>query len=163
MKAIDCRAAARAAAFTLLAALPLAATPAAAHEFKAGDITVERPWTRATTVQTGAAYMTLRTVGKTADRLLKASSPDAERVEIHTMAMDGGVARMREIPGLDVKPGAGTQLKPGGYHLMLIGLRRPLREGESVKLTLTFERAGNVDVEATVEKAGAPGPSKHSH
>lgn len=145
-----------------LALLPLVA-PAAANEYKIGDLTVERPWTRATTVQTGAAYMTLRVAGQTADRLVKVTSPDTERVEIHTMSMEGGVARMREIPGIDVKPGVATQLRPGGYHLMLIGLRRPLREGESIKLTLTFERSGNVDVEATVEKAGAPGPKKHSH
>ena len=141
-------------------ALPAAAQ---AHEFKQGAITVDRPWTRATTVRTGAAYMTLKIAGSASDRLVKVTSPDAEVVEIHTMAMDGGVARMREVKAIDVKPGAATQLKPGGFHLMMIGLKRPLREGESIKLTLTFEKAGTIDVDATVEKAGAPGPSKLPH
>ena len=150
---------ARAALFASLALLPLAAS-AGADEFKVGDVTIVRPWTRATTVQTGAGYMTLRIAGPAPDRLVKVTSADAERVEIHTMSMDGGVARMREVPGIDIRPGAATQLKPGGYHLMLVGLRRPLREGESIRLALTFEKAGMVEVDATVEKAGAPGPSK---
>ena len=159
MTAFDFRRRARAALLAAFALLPLAAT-AGADEFKVGDITVDRPWTRATTVQVGAAYMTLRTAGKTPDRLIKASSPDAQRVEIHSMSMDGGVARMQEIPGVDIRPGAATQLKPGGFHLMLVGLRRPLREGQSIRIALTFEQAGTVEVDATVEKAGAPGPGK---
>lgn len=133
---------------------------AEAPVFKIGPITVDRPWTRATTVRTGAAYMTLKLAGTAPDRLVKASSPDSETVELHTMAMDGGVARMREVPAIEVKPGAPTQLKPGGLHLMLVGLKRPLREGESIRLSLTFERAGTIEVDATVEKAGAPGPAK---
>ncbi|MGH7005844.1 MAG: copper chaperone PCu(A)C, partial [Alphaproteobacteria bacterium] len=114
-------------------------------------------------VRTGAAYMTVKISGNAADRLVKVTSPDAETVEMHMMAMDGGVARMREVKFIDIKPGADAQLKPGGLHLMMIGLRRPLREGESIKLSLTFELAGLVDVDATVEKAGAPAPRKHSH
>ena len=153
---------ARAALLATFAVVPIAAS-AGADEFKVGDVTIDRPWTRATTVQTGAAYMTLRTAGQSPDRLVKVTSMDAERVEIHTMSMEGGVARMKEIPGIDIRPGAATQLKPGGFHLMLVGLRRPLREGESVRLALTFEKAGTVEVDATVEKAGAPAPSKRPH
>jgi len=149
----------------LAAALAAIALPplAAADDFKVGPITIERPWTRATTVQTGAAYMTLKNAGKEADRLVKAASLDAAAVELHTMAIDNGVMRMREVKAIDLKPGAATELKPGGFHIMLIGLKRPLREGESIKLTLTFEKAGTVDVDATVEKAGAPAPKKHAH
>ena len=143
--------------------LALAASAARADDFKLGPISVSQPWTRATTVRTGAAYMTIKLAGNATDRLVKVASPDAERVEMHAMAMDGGVARMREMSAIDLKPGAGAQLKPGGLHLMLVGLRRPLREGESIKLTLTFEQAGTLEVDATVEKAGAPGPRKHKH
>ena len=150
----------RIAAVAVALALPAAAQ---AHEFKQGAITVDRPWTRATTVRTGAAYMNLKIAGSVSDRLVKVTSPDAEMVEIHTMAMEGGVARMREVKTIDVKPGAATQLKPGGFHLMMIGLKRPLREGESIKLSLTFETAGTIEIDATVEKAGAPGPSKRPH
>lgn len=147
----------------LAAAFAALALPALADPFKVGPVTIDRPWTRATTVQTGAAYMTLKLAGREADKLVKATSADAASIEIHTMAIENGVARMREVKAIDLKPGATTELKPGGFHLMLIGLKRPLREGESIKLTLTFEKAGTVDVDATVEKAGAPGPKKHAH
>lgn len=155
----------RIAAAAAALAVPALAVPAAAgaQQFKQGAVTVDRPWTRATTVRTGAAYMTLKVAGSVSDRLVKVTSPDAEMVEIHTMAMDGGVARMREVKAIEVRPGALTQLKPGGFHLMMIGLTRPLREGESIKLTLTFETAGPIEIDATVEKAGAPGPSKRPH
>jgi copper(I)-binding protein len=162
MKVFAFRRLARAAFLASLAVLPLAAS-AGADEYKVGDVTIDRPWTRATTVQTGAAYMTVRIAGQAPDKLVKVTSIDAERVEIHSMSMEGGVARMREVPGIDIRPGAATQLKPGGFHLMLVGLRRPLREGESIRLALTFEKAGTVEVDATVEKAGAPGPSKRPH
>ena len=148
-------------AAALAALAPIAA--AEAHEFKLGPITIDHPWTRATTVQTGAAYMALKLAGKEADRLVKATSPDAAMVEMHTMAIENGVMRMHEVKAIDLKPGATTELKPGGFHIMMIGLKRPLREGESIKLTLTFEKAGTVDVDATVEKAGAPKPGKHDH
>ncbi len=147
----------------LAAAFAALALPALADEFKVGAVTIDRPWTRATTVQTGAAYMTLKLAGREADKLVKAASADAASVELHTMAMENGVARMREVKAIDLKPGATTELKPGGFHLMLIGLKRPLREGESIKLTLTFEKAGTIDIDATVEKAGAPAPKKHAH
>ena len=162
MKAFAFRRLARAAVLASLAFVPLAVS-AGANEFNVGDVTIDRPWTRATTVQTGAAYMTLRIAGQAPDRLVKVTSMDAERVEIHSMSMEGGVARMKEIPGIDIRPGVATQLRPGGFHLMLVGLRRPLREGESIRLALTFEKAGTVEVDATVEKAGAPGPSKRAH
>ena len=148
-------------AAALAAFAPIAA--AEAHEFKLGPITIDHPWTRATAVQTGAAYMSLKLAGREADRLVKATSPDAAMVEMHTMAIENGVMRMHEVKAIDLKPGATTELKPGGFHIMMIGLKRPLREGESIKLTLTFEKAGTVDVDATVEKAGSPAPKKHAH
>lgn len=142
----------------------LLAAPASAHEFhRLGDIVVEQPWARATTAATGGAYMTLRNNGAAADRLIGVSSPAAERAEIHETRIEDGTATMRPAPGLEIKRRASVQLRPGGLHVMLIGLRRPLREGERITLALTFERAGTIEIEARVEKAGALSPGDHRH
>ncbi len=148
----------RAALIGFALALPGAA---AAHEFKLGPITIDHPWARATTVKVSAAYLTLKIDGAAGDRLVKVASPAAGRVEMHTMAIDNGVARMREVKEIAVNPGAATELKPGGLHIMLMDLKGPLAEGQSIKLTLTFEKAGTIEVDATVEKAGSPGTHKH--
>lgn len=141
--------------------LLVAAAPALAHDYKLGAIVIERPWARATPVKVGGAYMTIRNRGTAADRLVKVASPAAEKAEIHETRIEGGTAMMRPVSALELKPGATVELKPGGLHLMLIGLERPLKEGENLKLVLTFEKAGTIEVEASVEKAGAPGGHKH--
>lgn len=148
----------RAALFVSACALP---GVAAAHEFKLGAITIDHPWARASTVKVSAAYLTLKIDGAAADRLVKAASPVAGRVELHTMAIENGVARMREVKQIAVSPGTATELKPGGFHIMLMDLKRPLTAGESIKLTLTFEKAGTIEVDAPVEAAGSPGTHKH--
>ena len=107
--------------------------------------------------------MTLRNNGAAADRLTGVSSPVAERTEIHETRIEDGTATMRPAPGLELKRRASVQLRPGGLHVMLIGLRRPLREGERITLVLTFERAGTIEIEARVEKAGALSPGDHRH
>jgi periplasmic copper chaperone A len=152
-----------AAGFLALAAL--GAPPAAAHEFhRLGDIVIEQPWSRATPVKVGGAYMTLRNNGAVADRLVKVASPLAERGEIHETKVEGGTAMMRPVESIELKPrGGSVQLKPGGLHVMLMGLQRPLKEGERIKLVLTFERAGTIEIEARVEKAGALAPGDHKH
>lgn len=151
-------------AATLVLSLVLAASPGAAHEFhKLGDIVIEQPWSRATPVKVGGAYMTLRNNGAAADKLVKVASPVAERVEIHETKIDGGMAMMRPVGAVEVKGHSSVQLKPGGLHVMLMGLRRPLKEGERIKLVLTFERAGTIEIEAPVEKAGAMAPGDHQH
>ncbi len=151
----------------LACALALAAAvaaPAPAHEFhRLGDIVIEQPWSRATPVKVGAAYMTLRNNGAMADRLVGVASPSAERAEIHETSIERGVAAMRAVAALELKPRGSVQLKPGGLHVMLMGLARPLKEGERVKLVLTFERAGTIEVGARVEKAGAAAPGEHRH
>src|SRR5262249_29134092 len=149
----------------MLALAPyLAAAPAPAHEFhRLGDIVIEQPWSRATPVKVGTAYMTLRNNGTTSDRLIKVSSPMAEQGEVHETKVDDGTAMMRPMGALELKPRSSVQLKPGGIHVMLTGLARPLKEGERVKLSLTFEKAGTIDIEARVEKAGAVAPGEHSH
>ena len=146
----------------IFAAGLLAATaPARAHDYKIGAIVIDHPWARATPVKVGGAYMTLRNTGAAPDRLIKVASPAAETAEIHETKIEGGTATMRPAGALVLKPGATIELKPGGLHLMLMGLARPLKEGESLKLVLTFEKAGTIEVEAPVEKAGAPGQHKH--
>lgn len=136
-----------------VAATSLAA-PLAAHDFKQGDLSIAHPWARQTAAgqSTGGGFMTISNGGAAADRLLGASSPAAARVEIHAMSMDGGVMRMRPVTGgLPVPAGGALALKPGGYHLMLTGLKGPLELGRLVPLTLHFERAGTVTVELKVE------------
>ena len=153
-------------AAALLAFAPFfAPAPAAAHEFhRIGDIVVEQPWSRATTAKVGGAFVTLRNNGAVADRLVKVSSPLAEKGDIHETKVENGVATMRPVDGVEIKPrGGSVQLKPGGIHVMLMGLARPLKEGGRIKLTFTFERAGAIEVEARVEKAGAGAPGAHEH
>ena len=99
--------------------------------------------------------MTIENKGKDADRLLSASSPAAGIVEIHEMKMANGMMQMREVTGLEIKPGATVELKPGGYHVMLMDLKTPLKQGESVPVTLKFEKAGAVEVKASIEAMGA--------
>jgi copper(I)-binding protein len=145
------------------AALTLAALVPRAHaeDFKVRDIVIAQPFATPTIpgMTSGGAYLNLENQGKSADRLVSASSPRAKRVEIHTMSMDGGIMRMREIGGIDLPPGAKVSMRPrGGYHLMLMDLTAPLKDGETLPLTLTFEKAGRVEIRAQVQWApAAPG------
>jgi copper(I)-binding protein len=139
----------------LMFGLLVAATPALAHDYKLGPIVIEHPWARATPVKVGAAYMTLKNTGAAPDRLVKVASPAAEKVEIHETRIESGMAMMRPAGALEIRPGATVELRPGGLHVMMMGLQRPLREGERLKLVLTFEKAGTIEVEAAVEKPGA--------
>jgi len=122
------------------------------------QLEVNNPWARATPgkAENGAAYATIQS--PTADRLVSASSPVAKKAELHTMSMQGMVMKMRPIDGLDIPAGQPVALKPGGEHIMLMGLNEPLHEGQSFPLTLDFEKAGPRTVTVTVEKAGAKGP-----
>jgi periplasmic copper chaperone A len=104
--------------------------------------------------------MTVANKGPVQDRLLAAATPVADQAQLHTEINDKGIMKMREVPAIDVKPGGQTMLKPGGLHLMLVGLKQPLKVGDSFPLTLTFEKAGRLDVTVTVEKAPAMGGMK---
>jgi copper(I)-binding protein len=141
-------------------AAALAPTLANAHDATVKGVTVAHPWARATPEgqKVGAAFAEIKTDKDTSDRLIGASSPVAEKVEIHSMTMEGDVVKMRRLDGIDLKPGESLVLKPMGNHLMLIGLKQPLKEGDLIKLTLTFEKAGPIEVEGTVEAPGAMGP-----
>jgi copper(I)-binding protein len=141
-------------AFGILLALP---TAALAHSFKKGDIVVGHPWTRATPngAEVGAGYAKITNNGKAADRLTGGSFEGAT-VEIHDMSMDGGVMKMRQLKdGIEVAPGATIELKPGGNHLMFIGLKQPIASGADRKGTLMFDKAGAIDVEFRIEPIGA--------
>jgi hypothetical protein len=148
-----------------LLALLLMALPAAAHDYKLGALEISQPWARATppTAPTGGGYLSVKNTGTTPDRLISASSPAAGIVQVHEMKMEGNVMRMREIDGpLEIKPGETVTLAPGGMHLMMMGLKAPLKQGEKVPLTLVFEKAGKIDVELVVVPIGAT-PSAHEH
>lgn len=144
----------------LTSAFCLAALSAEAHDYNLGDLKIVHPWSRATPAQapTGAAFMTIINNGAT-DRLLKAASDAAKVTELHTHIMDGQVMRMRQVQDIDVAGGAETKFQPGGLHVMLIGLKAPLKEGATFPLTLTFEKAGTVTVEVTVQGIADKSPS----
>lgn len=140
--------------------------PARAHDYTQGDLRIGHPWTRATapTAKVGAGYMTIANRGGVPDRLVSASTDAAGRVEIHEMSMEAGVMRMRELAGgLPLPAGADVALKPGGYHLMLMDLRAPLKQGASIPVMLVFERAGRVQVKLKVEPPGGPAGGAHGH
>jgi len=142
------------------ACLAAAALPASvrAHGYKIGSIEIGHPWSRATppTAPTAGGFLKITNTGTTPDRLVSARSPAAKSIEIHEMKMDGNVMRMRALEGgLEIPAGATVTLAPGGYHLMMIGLTAPLKDDTKVPLTLTFEKAGSVDVELSVGPMGS--------
>lgn len=129
-----------------------------------GGIAVEQPWARAALQGgNGGAFLTLRNTGAAADRLLSASSPLARTTEIHETVREGDVMRMRPVAAIEIPPGGSVTLRPGGSHVMMTGLSQALRAGTTVPLTLTFERAGAVQVEVAVQGAGAGGPPAAHH
>ena len=123
------------------------------------QLEVSNAWARATPgkAENGAAYLTIQS--PTPDRLLSVSTPVAKKAELHTMSMEGMVMKMRPLADLDIPAGQPVTLKPGGQHVMLLGLDAPLREGQSFPLTLTFEKAGTRTVTVAIEKPGAVGPA----
>jgi periplasmic copper chaperone A len=147
----------------------LTTTTALAHGGSAGDVRIEHPYATPSVAGTsnGAAYIaTLENTGKQPDRLLRASTPAAARAELHTMSMDDGVMRMREVDAIALAPGAAVKMRPGqGYHFMLMGLKKPLKEGDSFPMTLEFERGGKVEVKVVVQvpKAPAADMAEHKH
>jgi copper(I)-binding protein len=140
----------------LLLALALLAAPAFAQD----GISVGQPWARATIGQTtsGAAYLTLDTAGAEPDHLVGVETPVAERADLHGHTMEGDVMKMRPVERIEVAPGSPTVLQPGGLHIMLFGLKAPLREGETFPATLIFEKAGRIEIEVRVQGIAASGP-----
>lgn len=161
---------AAAVAAALALALPLAACQdapdRAATEPAASRIAVSHGWSRETAPgqDAGGAFLTIVNQGTAPDRLLGGTTPLAQDVQIHTVDMAGGVMRMRQLAdGLEIPAGATVTLAPGGYHVMLMDLQRPLARGEAVPLTLEFENAGRIEVNLAVQSIGAAGPGEAHH
>jgi copper(I)-binding protein len=150
---------------TAFAIATLAAAPVRAQEVKVGDLVITQPWSRATPkgASVAGAWLTVRNTGATPDKLVGGSADFAGAVQVHEMSMDGGVMKMRELAkGLDIPAGATVELKPGGYHLMITGLKSPLTQGQTAKITLNFEHAGKAVVEFKVGGIGDKGPAGDS-
>lgn len=136
--------------------------PAAAAEYKLGSLQITQPWARATPkgAASGAAYMTVKNTGTKVARLRCVSSDAAAKCQIHEMSMDGDVMRMRPVEGgLEIKPGQTVTLNPGGFHMMLTGLKAPLQEGKMLEATMEGEGGATAQVEFPIAPVGAPGPS----
>lgn len=132
-----------------------------AAEIRAGDLVISQSWSRATPggAKVAGGFLTIQNKGSSADRLLSGSADIAGKVEIHEMSMDNGVMKMRPLDkGLAIEPGKTVTLMPGSYHIMLMDLKGPLKQGDKVPVTLQFEKAGKVQVTLDVEGVGAKAP-----
>ena len=154
------------AAACVAAGIMAASTTVAAHEHgkkspghpeMSASIRVENAWARATPglAKNGGAYFTAVNTGREADRIVGVASEMSARTELHTHLHDNGIMRMRQVDGVDVPAGGRVTFKPGGHHIMFIGLRKPFRKGESFPVTLTFAKAGKLSVNVTVMGVGA--------
>lgn len=149
----------------LLFALAIPAMTAPALAQQAGDLRIEKAWSRATpgNSKIGAGYLTVTNTGSAPDTLVSATTSASDHVEIHEMAMKDGVMTMRPIAkGVTIAPGKSVTFAPGGFHMMLMGLKAPLKQGDKVPLTLTFAKAGKVDVTLDVQGIGAQAPGGHA-
>jgi copper(I)-binding protein len=138
------------------------AAPVRAEDVKAGDLVITQAWSRATPkgAKTGGGYLTIENKGTALDQLIGGSADIAGSVQVHEMSMDKGVMKMRPLEkGLAIEPGKTVKLAPGGYHLMMMDLKSPLKKGDKVPITLEFEKAGKVQVSLDVEGVGAQGPT----
>ncbi|MBO33592.1 MAG: hypothetical protein CMM74_11550 [Rhodospirillaceae bacterium] len=138
-----------------------------AQNYQVGQLEVSRPWARASAgkAKNGAAYIDqIINKGNTADRFIGVSSDVAMKTEIHNHILEGGIMKMRQVKGgIEVKPGHPVILKPGSYHIMMMGLKAPLKLGGTIQVTLEFEKAGKILVKVPVLKVGASGKSKMKH
>jgi periplasmic copper chaperone A len=144
-----------------LALAQLTAVSATAKDVDVGSIHISQPWARATPkgASSAAAYMTITNNGTAPDRVSCVSSDASAVCQIHSMTMDNGVMQMRPVEGgLEIKPGETVTLRPGGFHAMLESLKHPLEQGNTVKVTLKFDNAGTVDVDAPIAAIGAAAP-----
>ncbi|GGZ07036.1 copper chaperone PCu(A)C [Novosphingobium colocasiae] len=147
-------------------ALSAMASAALAHGYRTGNLTIQHPWSRETAPgqAVGGGFMTITNKGASEDRLVSGTSPVAAEVQLHTMTMDGVVMRMRQVEGGIAVPARGAlELKPGSYHIMLMGLKRQLRQGDRFPVTLRFQRAGNVTVQFAVQPVTSTGPMESGH
>lgn len=148
---------------SVLAAVAMGA-PGAAHEEKTGDITFVHPWSRpAPQGQNGVIYLEIRNGGAADDRLIAVSTPLATKIELHRSTMEDGIHRMEKVESIVVPAGGGVELAPGGYHVMLVGLKFMLMAEETIPVTFTFERAGDITTGVAVETRGGTDHSDAGH
>ena len=138
------------------ALLSFAAGAASAHDYKAGAIAIGHPYARATAAgqPTGGGFLKLANGGAD-DKLLSATAGVSASVELHEMKMEGDVMRMRQVDGIALPAGKSVELRPGGFHIMFVGLKAPLKAGDKFPMKLKFEKAGEVEVTVNVEAPGA--------
>ena len=157
----------RGVAATVAAVLALVAmaVPAATHEEKTGDVTIVHPWSRpAAQGQNGVIYLGISNSGADEDRLIAVSTPLAEKVELHRSAMEDGIHRMEKVESIAVPAGGAVELAPGGYHVMLVGLKFMLMAEETIPVTFTFERSGDITTGVSVEDHGGGSDDlEHGH
>lgn len=144
--------------FSTLAATALSGLLSAgafAADFVLGELTLSGPWVRASVPGqvNGAGYVKIDSKAAQADRLVSATTSGVNRVELHTIITENGVAKMRQVPGIEVPAGKGVQLMPGGYHIMFLGLQQPFKAGAIVPVTLKFEKAGEIKVDFEIKPA----------
>ena len=155
--------------FATIAATAIAifiSASAMAADFRVGSLEIMGPWSRATPkgASTAIGYMTIRNNGTTPDRLIGGSVDFASGFQLHSMTMENDVSKMRELKSVDIGPGQTIEFKPGGSHVMFVGVKHPLSQGEHVKGTLIFEHAGTVQIEYDVQGIGAQsGPHDMDH
>ncbi|MCU1719396.1 copper chaperone PCu(A)C [Pseudomonas sp. 5P_3.1_Bac2] len=151
----------------LASALLVPSLFASAHEYQAGTIHIDHPWSREMppVAPTAAAYFVLHNQGQEADRLLGASTPVAQKAEIHEHQHVDGLMKMGQVDSVAIAPGAEVKFAPMGYHVMLFGLKQQAKAGERFPLTLNFEKAGKVEVQVAVQKdePAAVMPEHHQH
>ncbi len=146
--------------FAAAAAL-LVAAPAIAKDYTVGKLKISQVWTRVTPPASKVAggFMTITNTGSEPDTLTGGTALVSNKIEVHEMAIDGGIMKMRELkPGLVIKPGQTIVLKPGSFHIMFIELKEPIKQGAPLKGTLTFAKAGTIDIEYAVEPFGTRAP-----
>lgn len=131
--------------------------PAPAQTSAQNTLVVDHPWARATPrgAKTGAVYLSVVNNAAAADRLLGATTPVADKVQFHSVSEKNGISHMREMQSVEIGPGGKVTFNPGGMHIMLVGLKQPLKQGETFPITLTFEKAGKRELIVPVAGIGA--------
>lgn len=143
-------------------ALILPAMLAQAHEYDVGQLHIDHPWSREMppVAPTAAAYFVVHNKGSEADRLLTASTPVAGKAELHEHVHADGVMKMQQVQEVTIPAGGEVKFEPMGYHVMLFNLKQQAKDGERFPLTLTFEKAGSIEVEVAVQQDA---PAGHEH
>ena len=141
---------------SIAGALLLGVGSASAEDYTLKNLRINHPYARPTPpgARIGGVYFAIDNLGGESDRLVRVATPVARAAEIHSMTMDGNLMQMRQIAALDIPAHSTATFKPGGYHVMLVDLKRPLAAGEMIPLSLTFEKAGTIEIAAVVEAPG---------